>query len=183
MRFNHYLLKNFTHNTMNPNTSHTIKKRSNANDVFITPPEVAKQQIELHTIIDGELWLDPCRNNENGSYYSNYPSEVKKDWCEILEGRDFLEYAGSPDVICGNPPYSFLDTWIDKTIQLAPKEFSLLIGIGNLTTKRIEKIEDAGYGLARMKMLKIWKWYGMSVIVVFAKDEHSIIDYDRTVYR
>lgn len=167
----------------NTNASHSIKKRNTANDVFITPVDVAKQQIELHTIIDGELWLDPCRNNENGSYYSNYPSEVNKDWCEILEGRDFLQYSGSPDVICGNPPYSFLDTWISKTLELNPKEFSLLIGIGNLTTRRMEIIENAGYGLARMKMLKIWKWYGMSCIVVFAKGEESIIEFDRTVYR
>jgi len=168
---------------MNSNISHNIKKRIKANDVFITPLEVAKQQIQLHNINDNDLWLDPCRNNKEGSYFNNFPQNVKKDWCEILEGKDFFEYDRDIDIICGNPPYSLMDKWIKKTLQLNPKEFSLLIGIGNLTTRRIEIIENAGYGLSKMKMLKIYDWYGMSCIVVFEKNKKSIIEYDRKVYK
>ena len=168
---------------MTSNNSHNIKKRIKANDVFITPLEVAKQQIQLHNINDNDLWLDPCRNNKEGSYFNNFPQNVKKDWCEILEGKDFFEYDRDIDIICGNPPYSVMDKWIKKTLQLNPKEFSLLIGIGNLTTRRIEIIENAGYGLSKMKMLKIYNWYGMSCIVVFEKNKKSIIEYDRKVYK
>ena len=168
---------------MNSNISHNIKKRTKANDVFITPLEVAKQQIQLHNINDNDLWLDPCRNNKEGSYFNNFPQNVRKDWCEILEGKDFFEYDENIDIICGNPPYSVIDKWIKKTLQLNPKEFSLLIGIGNLTTRRIEIIENAGYGLSKMKMLKIYDWYGMSCIVVFEKNKKSIIEYDRKVYK
>ena len=168
---------------MNSNISHNIKKRTKANDVFITPLEIAKQQIQLHNINDNDLWLDPCRNNKEGSYFNNFPQNVRKDWCEILEGKDFFEYDGNIDIICGNPPYSLMDKWIKKTLKLNPKEFSLLIGIGNLTTRRIEIIENAGYGLSKMKMLKIYDWYGMSCIVVFEKNKKSIIEYDRKVYK
>ena len=168
---------------MTSNNSHNIKKRIKANDVFITPLEVAKQQIQLHNINDNDLWLDPCRNNKEGSYFNNFPQNVKKDWCEILEGKDFFEYDRDIDIICGNPPYSVMDKWIKKTLQLNPKEFSLLIGIGNLTTRRIEIIENAGYGLSKMKMLKIYNLYGMSCIVVFEKNKKSIIEYDRKVYK
>ena len=168
---------------MTSNNSHNIKKRIKANDVFITPLEVAKQQIQLHNINNNDLWLDPCRNNKEGSYFNNFPQNVKKDWCEILEGKDFFEYDRDIDIICGNPPYSLMDKWIKKTLQLNPKEFSLLIGIGNLTTRRIEIIENAGYGLSKMKMLKIYNWYGMSCIVVFEKNKKSIIEYDRKVYK
>ena len=168
---------------MNSNISHNIKKRTKANDVFITPLEVAKQQIQLHNINDNDLWLDPCRNNKEGSYFNNFPQNVRKDWCEILEGKDFFEYDENVDIICGNPPYSLMDKWIKKTLKLNPKEFSLLIGIGNLTTRRIEIIENAGYGLSKMKMLKIYDWYGMSCIVVFEKNKKSIIEYDRKVYK
>ena len=164
-------------------SSHKIKQRSKANDVFITPVEIAKQQIQLHNINENELWLDPCRNNETGSYFNNFPNGVSKDWCEILEGKDFFEYNKKTDVIVANPPYSIMDKWIKKTLELCPREFSLLIGIGNLTTKRIEMIENCGYGLTKMKMLKIYKWYGMSTIVVFEKNKKSIIEYDRKVYR
>ena len=168
---------------MNSNISHNIKKRTKANDVFITPLEIAKQQIQLHNINDNDLWLDPCRNNKEGSYFNNFPQNVRKDWCEILEGKDFFEYDENIDIICGNPPYSLMDKWIKKTLKLNPKEFSLLIGIGNLTTRRIEIIENAGYGLSKMKMLKIYDWYGMSCIVVFEKNKKSIIEYDRKVYK
>jgi hypothetical protein len=104
--------------------------------------------------------------------------------CEILEGTNFLEsIVGSPiDVICSNPPYSILDDWFKKTLQLKPKCFSYLLGIGNLTARRIEWCEKAGYGLTKMRMLKVKDWYGMSVIVVFELGKKSIIEIDRTVW-
>ena len=168
---------------MNLTSCQKIKGRSTANDVFITPIEIAKQQINLHNINEGELWLDPCRNNEEGSYYKNFPNGVSKDWCEIIENKDFFEYNYKPDVICANPPYSIIDKWIQKTLELCPREFSLLIGIGNLTTKRIELIENCGYGISKIKMLKINKLYGLSSIILFEKNKKSIIEYDRKVYR
>ena len=73
-------------------SSHKIKKRSNANDVFITPLEIAKQQISFHNIKENDLWLDPCRNSKSGSYYQNFPENVRKDWCEILENKDFFDF-------------------------------------------------------------------------------------------
>lgn len=171
----------------NPNTSMAIKKRTTANDVFITPLELAKIHIDMIPLEDDlgiDFWLDPCKNN--GSYYNQFPDGCIKDYCEILEGKDFLEYNPTgckPDIIIQNPPYSILDIWFKKNIELNPRVISFLIGIGNLTTRRIEWLEQAGYGLTKMKMLKVWKWYGMSVIVVFEKGKESIIEFDRKVYR
>ena len=34
-----------------------------------------------------------------------------------------------------------------------------------------------------MKMMKVYKWYGMSVIVVFEKNKQSIISFDRIVWK
>ena len=85
-------------------------------------------------------------------------------------------------VICSNPPYSILDDWFKHTINLNPDCFSYLLGIGNLTTRRIEWCEKAGYGLTHMTMLKVKTWYGMSVIVVFEKNKDSVISIDRKVY-
>jgi hypothetical protein len=160
--------------------SHTIKKRKDANDVFITPLELAKKHIDMIDYNDNDIWLDPCKND--GSYYNQFPND-NKNYCEILEDKDFFEYDSYVDIIIQNPPYSLMDKWIDKNIELNPRIISMLIGIGNLTTKRIQKLENAGYGLTKMKMLKVWKWYGMSCIVVFEKGKKSIIEYDRKVYR
>ena len=166
--------------SVSSSSSHTIKKRTKANDIFITPMELAKKHIDMIPYCESDLWLDPCKNS--GNYYNQFPTD-NKDWCEILEEKDFLSYNGRPDIIVQNPPYSILDKWIKKNIELNPKVISLLIGIGNLTTRRIEWFENAGYGLTKMKMLKVWKLYGMSCIVVFEKSKDSIIEYDRTIYR
>jgi len=166
--------------TMSSSISHNIKNRTNAKDVFITPKVLSKIHIDSIDYKDTDLWLDPCKNS--GSYYNQFPTENKES-CEILEGKDFFEYRGSPDIIIQNPPYSILDTWIKKNIELNPRVISMLIGIGNLTTRRIEWLEKAGYGLTKMKMLKVYKWYGMSMIVNFEKDKESIIEFDRTIYR
>jgi len=164
---------------MSSSVSHSISQRKKANDVFITPPELAKKHIDMIEFNEDDKWLDPCRND--GSYYNNFPTE-NKDYCEILEQKDFLEYNGDVDIIIQNPPYSLMNKWIEKNIELNPRVISFLIGLGNLTAKRIETLENAGYGLTKMKMLKVYSWYGMSVLVVFEKEKESIIEIDRTVY-
>ena len=159
---------------------HSIKHRVKANDVFITPLELAKKHIEMIDTKEDDLWLDSCKNK--GSYYNQYPTRLK-EYCEILEDKDFFEYSGNPDVICDNPPYSILDKWFKKVIELNPRVYSCLIGVGNLTARRIEWFEKAGYGIKKLKMLKVFEWYGMSYIVVFEKGCESIMEIDRKVYR
>ena len=166
---------------MNSSISHNIKHRKVAKDVFITPSLLAKSHIEMIPQKRGDLWLDPCRYSKDGSYYSQFPDE--KDWCEITEKKDFLNYKGKPDIICGNPPYSMLDKWFTKSIELNPRVISYLIGIGNLTARRLEMFDKAGYGLTKIKMLKVFSWYGMSILVVWEKGKKQIIDYDRKIWR
>ncbi len=156
-----------------------IKNRQKANDIFITPVELALRHIQYIDYNDCDIWLDPCRNN--GSYYNQFPNK-NRDWCEILDDRDFFEYDGKIDIICGNPPYSLLNKWFDKSIELRPRIISYLIGVGNLTARRIEIFNNAGYGITKLKMLKVHKWYGMTYIVVFELDKVNIIDIDRKVY-
>lgn len=165
---------------MSSKTSHTIKGRAKNNDVFITPIELAKKQIAMIESGDDEIWFDPFKND--GSYYNHFPTQ-KKEWTEILNGKDFFEFDKPVDVICSNPPYSMIDNVLKKSIALNPRVISYLIGVGNLTTRRIEYMNNAGYGLKRMRMLKVWKWYGMSFICHFEKGSENCIEFDRTVYR
>jgi hypothetical protein len=68
--------------------NHSIKHRETPNDVFITPVNLCKVHINLISGNRGK-WLDPFKNS--GNYYNNFPTE-NKDWCEILQERDFFEY-------------------------------------------------------------------------------------------
>ncbi len=168
---------------MKSEVGHTIKKRGKANDVFITPRTLAKSHIAFIDSLETDVWLDPCRFNAKGSYYSQFPGS-ESQWCEILEGRDFFTAPLKPvDVICCNPPYSILDRFFARCIELSPRVCSFLLGVQNLTARRIEMFEKAGYGLTKLKMLKVYQWYGMSIIAVFEKGGRSIIHIDRKVYR
>ena len=166
---------------MSSNISHNIKKRDNPNDVFITPLELAKKHISFITPREGEIWYDPFKND--GSYYNQFPSENKK-WSEILEGKDFFTFDEHVDILCSNPPYSCIDKVIEKSISLQPRVIGLLLGIGNLTARRMEMLENAGYNMTKLHLCKVYKWYGMSACIVWEKSETpSIISYDRVVWK
>tara|TARA_R110000744_G_scaffold195815_1_gene314945 strand:- start:970 stop:1479 length:510 start_codon:yes stop_codon:yes gene_type:complete len=164
---------------MSEKISRTIKKRDKANDVFITPLPLAKKHIDLIEYEDGDIWYDPFKYS--GNYYNQFPNDNKL-WSEILEDKDFFNFNIEVDIICSNPPYSMLDKVIKKSIELNPHTISYLIGQNNLTAKRIETLNTAGYGLYKCVMMKVWDWYGLSYIVYFKKDKPNCIDIDRTIY-
>lgn len=158
---------------------HIIKCREIPNDIFYTPITAVKEHIKLINYRPEDKWLDPFLGG--GVYYDNFPTE-NKDWCEIEKDKDFLIYQGEVDIICSNPPYSILQKVWSKSIELKPRIISYLIGVNNLTAKRIEDMNKAGYGLVSIHMMKIKKWFGMSFIVVFEKDKQNCISYDRKVH-
>lgn len=159
----------------------TIKKRETANDIFITPLALAKTHIDAIKSNPEDIWLDPFKNS--GSYYNQFPSETKR-WCEILEGKDFFEFHEPIDVICSNPPYSIMDEVLNKSIELNPRVISYLIGINNLTARRMERMENAGYKIVYLRLTKVFKWFGMSAIVVWEKTaNNSIVSFDRIVWK
>ena len=130
---------------MSSNTPHQIKQRTNANDVFITPLELSKKAIDMIDYDNDDIWYDPFKNN--GSYYNQYPNECRKLFSEILEDKDFFDFNENITIISSNPPYSILDKVIKKSIDLQPRVINYLIGLGNLTARRIEMFNEAGYGL------------------------------------
>ena len=157
---------------------HSIKKRDKANDVFITPLELAKKHIEMIEYKEDDIWYDPFKNS--GNYYNQFPND-NKVWSEILEEEDFFEFDMEVDIICSNP-YSMINKVLEKCVSLKPRIISFLIGMGNLTTQRIEKMNNWGYGLKQIRMLKVHSWYGMSFIVVFEKGSENCIEIDRKIY-
>jgi len=166
---------------MSSSISHKIKHRKKANDVFITPPSLALMCINRHSTNEGDIWMDSCKNS--GSFYNQFPTD-NKVYCEILEDKDFLQYDKQVDIISQNPPYSILNIWIDKCISITRKEIGLLIGVANLTAKRIETFNKGGFFLKSYKMFKVYKWFGMSCYVIFSTEvSENIIDIDRTIWR
>lgn len=164
---------------------HSIVKRENPNDIFITPPELAIKHIQMVLkLTDNEemVWYDPFKNT--GNYFNNYPQfeGVKHEWSEILEGRDFFKFNGQVGCIVSNPPYSLMNEVIDKSISLKPAVISFLIGNMNLTPNRIQYFNERGYYLAQLHFCKIYEWFSNSFIVSFkrtvAKEHEGVITND-----
>ena len=168
-----------------------IKGRTKANDIFITPLALSKTQIDMIDTHEEDIWFDPFKNN--GSYYDQFPNNqsnnivdfynTKNQWTEMLYDKDFFTFNKKIDIICSNPPYSIMDKVIKKSIELNPRVISYLIGVNNFTARRIEMFNEAGYGLTKIHMCKVFKWFGMSYIVQFEKDKDNCMSYDRTVWR
>jgi hypothetical protein len=161
-------------------TFHAIKQRKVASDVFYTPHAVSKLAIDLIEVREDDVWLDPWKGG--GSFYDQFPTQ-HKEFCEITDGLDFIEYDGHPNVICSNPPYSKLNDCFRKIIELRPRVVSLLLGVLNLTPRRMQWMNDAGYGLTTMHMLKVHSWFGMSVILQWELGQKNVLTYDRLIYR
>jgi hypothetical protein len=159
-----------------------IKKRIIPNDVFLTPLSVIKIHLELIKpyINKNDLWFDPFYGT--GNYYNSFPTE-NKCFTEISLNKDFFDFNEKIDIICSNPPYSCIDKVLEKSVELNPRIISYLIGFGNLTTKRIEYMNKHGYNLVVFHLTKVYKWYGMSLIVVFIKEGTNCISYDRIVHK
>lgn len=165
---------------MNSKTSTKIKNRDKPNDIFLTPLRLSKYHIDMIKYKDNDIWFDPFKNN--GSYFNQFPNE-NKVWSEILENKDFFNFNGKVDIICSNPPYSCIDKILEHSVFLKPKIISYLIGINNLTPKRIEYMERNNYFITNIHLCKVYKWYGMSSIIIWKKNKKPIISYDRIVWK
>uniref|UniRef100_A0A6M3KIY5 Putative methyltransferase n=1 Tax=viral metagenome TaxID=1070528 RepID=A0A6M3KIY5_9ZZZZ len=162
---------------MKSGLTHQIKHRQYANDEFMTPPELAKKLITLVPLRKGNTVLDPCPGK--GAFYNNFPPEVFKS--RIL--GDFLECQTDFDWIIGNPPYSKLDNWFVKTIELSTWGFAYLLGSINITPRRLEIVNEAGFGLTHIHLCKVFHWFGISAFCIWEKDKPNIIGYDRNIWR
>ena len=169
-------------------TADKIKKRDNAKDVFITPLPLVRSHLEYvkKYVNDGDIIYD--RFFGTGNYYntfSEYFTNNRFVFTEISMGLDFFDFNKEVGAIISNPPYSMIDKVLKKSVELKPRVISYLIALHNLTTKRIEYMNENGYTLVNMKILKVYEWFGMSAMVVFIDSSvcaDNCIDYDRSVY-
>jgi hypothetical protein len=159
---------------------YAIKDRKVAHDVWLTPVAVAQDHINAVDYLTEELnistpddythkWVDPFRNT--GIYYNNFPKEIRdgahrtvpveKDWCEIQEGRDALEYDYTDAIVCSNPPYSMINKCLRKMARDGAQIISILGMTNHITTPRLHMMEDAGYKLMALDFYNV-KGYMMT---------------------
>ena len=110
-------------------------------DKVYTPENIAKLIINKFNL-SGKV-LDPFKGQ--GAFYNNYPETVKKDWCEIDEGKDFFEYKEHVDWIVSNPPYSIYDEVMNHSFEIADN-IVYLVPLNKIVSSlgRVKKIQEFG---------------------------------------
>ena len=141
-------------------------------DIVMTPVYLAKNIIE-HYKPTG-LILDPCRGE--GAFYNNYNTD-NKDWCEIDEGKDFLEYNKKVDWIITNPPWSKMRIFLEHGMRIADN-IVYLTTINHYTTKRrIRDMKENGFGIKEFYCVntpkKPWQGSGFQLGAVHTKRDWS----------
>ena len=154
--------------------ANNIKAREKPNDVFLTPPSLVKISIDMVGDVKGK-WYDPFKGT--GNFYNAFPSKDKV-YTEISEGLDFFEFNEPVDVICSNPPFSCFDKVLEHSVKLQPKVISYVMGVINLTPKRIRFMNSNGYYITKMHITSVKKWFLRTLVVQFEKGTSNIISFD-----
>ena len=153
-----------------------LRDKENPNDKKKTDRPLALHCINMIDLKTDDIVLDPFFGD--GAFYEQYPSHVKKDWCEIEKDRDFFNYDNKVDWIISNPPYSKLNEVFSHSVKIASKGIAYLIGIMNLSPKRCKLLTDAGFGITRIYLCNVRGWFGKTILLIAEKDKPSIIDFD-----
>jgi len=155
-----------------PKKQHHLQKcGQRKNDIWLTPECVARDHIETVKSFETteRKWVDPFKNT--GNYYNNFPTD-NKDWCEILEGRDALEYDYKDTVVASNPPYSFINKLLTKMATDKAHTISLLVMTNHITTPRLEMMKNFGYKMTNIKFYNIKGYMNTAVALTWEHEIH-----------
>jgi len=159
---------------MRTDTAHTIKHREYANDEFMTPALLAQSLVSLLPPLKGLRVFEPCIGE--GAFANVLPNPI------LIDG-DFYDYTNTVDWVITNPPYSDLDKWLRHSFTISQVGVALLLGLLNITPRRLEMANEMGFGLTKIHLCKVFHWFGISAFVIWQKGQSDIITYDRIVWR
>ena len=145
-----------------------------AQDLVMTPPELAAAVIAYFADRMTGKVLDPARGR--GAFHDLFSAHLSRHWCEITEGRDFLDWHETVDWVMTNPPWSRLRDFTRHAMRIAPNVV-WLAPLTNLTTKaRLRDLDEAGFGIAELVLIdtpKDWPQSGFQLVAAWLRKGHS----------
>ncbi len=124
------------------------------NDDVYTPPALA-QRILDHYKVSGRV-IDPCRGK--GAFWRE-----GWDWCEIKEGRDFLDWSGNwwPPAVARhydwcvtNPPWSKLRPFLQRAMQVSDNVVFLCLVNAFWMKARLRDMAQAGFAIREIALVE-----------------------------
>ena len=155
-------------------------------DIVMTKPAMAKHLISKIVFKEGDVVMEPCRGK--GAFYDNLPSNVVKEWCEINQGKDYLEYEGTVDVTCSNPPFIPRKLFWDimrKSMDTTRREIYWLINLNVLnvfTPKRLEEMKTKNWYLESFHVVADKRWFGRYVWIKISKTDNKLFTWNQTTF-
>jgi len=154
-------------------------------DKHYTPEEVAKDCLDLLPIKYTDIVVD-AGSGIKKVWYDNLKVKTKYEY-EIEEGNDFLKHTDPVDWVVGNPPFSLGWEFLHHSSRIARKGIAFLGSYKNINSNllptRLKKMEDAGFGITRIHVMTISKWYGRYFFIVYEMGKPSIVSYTLKNYK
>jgi hypothetical protein len=140
-----------------------------SHDLVSTPPALARKIVQ-HFAPTGAC-LDPARGH--GAFWRALkaaPGVTAVQWCEITQGRDFLDFHEHVDWIITNPPWSKMRRFLNQAMTIADH----VVYLGTLnhfqTSARLQDIRESGFGIREALLLphppKPWPRSGFQLACV-----------------
>lgn len=152
------------------------------NDNVMTPEPLAKLIIDHYK--PSGLILEPCRGS--GVFYNLLKTCGEVDWCEIVEGRDFLALESDKkyDWIVTNPPWSQIHPFLNKSMELADNVVFLCLINAFFMRARLHDIRSHGFSIR--EILEVpqpkmnWPQTGFALGAIhISKGENEYIKFER----
>jgi hypothetical protein len=115
-------------------------------DCVATPDSLARAIVQ-HFRPAGRV-LDPCKGA--GAFLRAFPKHCVCEWCEIREGRDFLQTDGHWDWVISNPPYSKFREFLVKAMTVGDNVVFLSLANAWFIRARQTDIQRAKFGLVEL---------------------------------
>ena len=152
-----------------------------------TPRELAKALISKIPLQNGDVVYEPFKGQ--GSFYDQFPDFVHKDWSEILEGRNFIDYKKPVDWVISFPPFKMemlkgndsvffrillhfaSEDRVRKGICLLASKDSYL----SVTPKRMALLNTKGWYLSKQVVCNVNAHRGRMVFMMFSRKQKKIV--------
>ena len=169
----------------NDNLAKLVKDKGD--DIVMTNPKMAIDLINNHTDFkEGDKVMEPCKGY--GAFYDNLPDNINKVFCEINEGKDYLEYEGMVDITLSNPPFAprkLFWSFMVKAMETTRRNIYWLINLSALnvfTPKRLDEMKEKKWYIQHLHIVADKRWFGRYVWVKIGRKNRGIFSWERKTY-
>ncbi len=156
------------------------------NNIVMTNPTMAIDLIATIPFVDNDTVLEPCKGT--GSFYNNFPNNTNNIYCEINEGKNYLEFNEMVDYTISNPPFApnkLFWSFQCKAMDTTRKGIYWLINMASLnafTPKRLDEMADKGWYINSFHIVNDKRWFGRYVWIKISKENTNVMTWCKTSY-